>query len=100
MAPGDTRHSKSECVWPSELRRIHAMAGLDDVGGLDTGRVTNDASVSVVRETGLAVVHRGERISADSDSSAVLEHGPNGLVVNYYFPVEIVIAGSLPESER
>ena len=52
----------------------------------------------VVRETGLTVVHQGERIVAPANARAVIDGG--GVVVNYYFPVEIVIAGSLPEAER
>ena len=55
---------------------------------------------AVVRETGLAVLHQGERIVSAPDARATIERGSDGLVVNYYFPVEIVIAGSLPEVER
>ena len=55
-----------------------------------------------VRETGLALVHEGEYILPAAGSEAVLEPtGASGpVVVNYYFPVEIVIVGSLPEEER
>ena len=55
-----------------------------------------------VRETGIALVHEGEYILPASDSEAVIEPAGTGgeRVVNYYFPVEIVIAGSLPEEER
>lgn len=56
----------------------------------------------VVRETGIALVHEGEYIMPAPGSEATIE--PAQLsgegVVNYYFPVEIVIAGSLPEEER
>lgn len=55
-----------------------------------------------VRETGIALVHEGEYITPASGSEAEIE--PVELseqsVVNYYFPVEIVIVGSLPEEER
>jgi hypothetical protein len=55
-----------------------------------------------VRETGIALVHEGEYIMPAEGSEAIIE--PTALAsqatVNYYFPVEIVIAGSLPEEER
>lgn len=56
----------------------------------------------VVRETGLAIVHEGEYIMPAPGSEAVIE--PAGTMaqgtINYYFPVEIVIVGSLPEQEH
>ena len=55
-----------------------------------------------VRETGLAIVHEGEYITPAPGSEAEIEPtamASNG-VVNYYFPVEIVVVGSLPEEER
>jgi hypothetical protein len=55
-----------------------------------------------VLETGIALVHEGEQILPAPGSEALIE--PTAMaaqaVVNYYFPVEIVIAGSLPEEER
>lgn len=55
-----------------------------------------------VLKTGLTVLHENETVRAASDSEAELE--PIELndqsVINYYFPVEIVIVGSLPEEER
>jgi hypothetical protein len=55
-----------------------------------------------VQETGIALVHEGEYIMPAPGSEAMIE--PASLageaVVNYYFPVEIVIVGSLPEEER
>lgn len=55
-----------------------------------------------VRRTGLALVHEGEFIRPARDSEAEIEPVEmNGQrVINYYFPVEIVIVGSLPEAER
>ena len=55
-----------------------------------------------VRETGIALVHEGEYIMPAPGSEAVIEPAAmNGQgVINYYFPVEIVIVGSLPEEER
>jgi hypothetical protein len=56
----------------------------------------------VVRETGIALVHEGEYIMPARGSEATIE--PESMStqgeVNYYFPVEIVVAGSLPEEER
>src|SRR5688500_3218172 len=55
-----------------------------------------------VRETGIALVHEGEFIMPAPGSEAEVE--PVGMqdesVVNYYFPVEIIVVGSLPEEER
>jgi hypothetical protein len=52
-----------------------------------------------VRETGIALVHEGEFISPASGSEAVIESSADAGVINYYFPVEIVMVGSLPEEE-
>jgi len=55
-----------------------------------------------VRETGIALVHEGEYIMPAPGSEAEIE--PMAMsreqVINYYFPVEIVIVGSLSEEER
>jgi len=55
-----------------------------------------------VRETGIALVHEGEYIMPAIGSEAEIE--PLAMsreqVINYYFPVEIVIVGSLSEEER
>ena len=55
-----------------------------------------------VRETGIALVHEGEYIMPAAGSEALIEPAALGspATVNYYFPVEIVIAGSLSEEER
>lgn len=55
-----------------------------------------------VRETGLALVHEGEFIVPAEGSEADIEPVASGdqTVVNYYFPVEIVMVGSMPEDER
>lgn len=53
-----------------------------------------------VRETGLALVHEGEYIMPASGSEAMIEPAQMSGVINYYFPVEIIIVGSLPEAER
>jgi hypothetical protein len=60
------------------------------------------ASGGLVKETGLAVVHEGEYIMPDPGSKA--EIGPGDIsgqgVINFYFPVEVVIVGTLPEAEK
>jgi hypothetical protein len=56
----------------------------------------------VVRETGIALVHEGEFIMPAPGSEATIETAQMSEQgeVNYYFPVEVVIVGSLPEEER
>lgn len=56
----------------------------------------------VVRETGIALVHEGEYIFPAPGSEATIEPSEMGAQgeVNYYFPVEVVVVGSLPEGER
>ncbi len=55
-----------------------------------------------VRETGLALVHEGEYIlpAPGSEASFDSPRGTQSGVVNYYFPVEIVFVGNMPEQER
>jgi len=55
-----------------------------------------------VDETGIALVHKGEYIVPALGSEAEIEpvEMTSQGVINYYFPVEIVIVGSLPEEER
>lgn len=54
-----------------------------------------------VRETGIALVHEGEYIMPASGSEADIEPvAMDNQVINYYFPVEIVIVGNLSEEER
>ena len=54
-----------------------------------------------VKETGLAVVHKDEFIMPAPGSEAVIEPGQMMTqgVVNYHFPVEVHIVGSLCECE-
>lgn len=56
----------------------------------------------LVRETGIALVHEGEYIMPAPGSEASIEPAQMSTQgeVNYYFPVEIVIVGNLPEEER
>jgi hypothetical protein len=54
-----------------------------------------------VRETGIALVHEGEYIMPAAGSEAEIEPvAMDNQVINYYFPVEIVVVGTLPEEER
>ncbi len=54
-----------------------------------------------VKESGLAVVHKGEFITPAPGSEAVIEPAQMMTqgVVNYHFPVEVHIVGSLCECE-
>lgn len=55
-----------------------------------------------VKETGLAVVHEGEYIMPAPGSEAAVEPAQmmtQGLV-NYYFPVEVVVVGGLSEEDH
>jgi hypothetical protein len=56
----------------------------------------------LVRETGIALVHEGEYIMPAPGSEATIEPAQMSAQgeINYYFPVEIVIVGTLPEEER
>lgn len=60
------------------------------------------ASGGFVKETGLALVHEGEYIMPAPGSEAKIEPAEmtSQGTVNYYFPVEIVMVGSLPEEEQ
>ena len=59
-------------------------------------------SGGIVRETGIALVHEGEFIMPAPGSEATIDplQASTKGEVNYYFPVEIVFVGSIPESER
>ncbi|HLW71303.1 MAG TPA: hypothetical protein VKS22_11850 [Candidatus Binataceae bacterium] len=55
-----------------------------------------------VKETGLAVVHEGEYIMPAPGSEATIEPAQmmTEAVVNYYFPVEVVVVGGLSEEDH
>ena len=54
-----------------------------------------------VKETGIALVHEGEYIVPAEGSEARIEPiSGEGTVVNYYFPVEVVVVGSLTDADR
>ena len=51
-----------------------------------------------VDRTGLALVHEGEYIVPATGSEAVISPG-SAPVVNYYFPVQVEVVGTLPDDE-
>lgn len=55
-----------------------------------------------VKETGIALVHEGEYILPAPGSEAEIEPAAAsaGTVVNYYFPVEVVVVGALSDDDR
>jgi hypothetical protein len=64
-----------------------------ELPGFDTG--------GRVERTGIALVHEGEYIVPAPASEAVLSPSDAGAgpVVNYYFPIEVEVVGSLPDTE-
>ena len=68
----------------------------------DEMEVPTFASGGFVKGTDLPDVHEGEYIMPAPGSEAEIgpAHVTGQEVVNYYFPVEVVIVGSLPEEER
>lgn len=54
-----------------------------------------------VERTGIALVHEGEYIVPAAASEALLSGGgsADGTVVNYYFPIQVEVMGSLPAAE-
>jgi hypothetical protein len=76
------------------------------VGSLDDGPVAGSvivpgfASGGRVERTGIALVHEGEYIVPQPGSEAVISPVPDGAgVINYYFPIQIEVVGSLPDNE-
>jgi hypothetical protein len=66
----------------------------------DTVAVPGFATGGRVERTGIALVHEGEYIVPQPGSEAAIASWPDGgAVVNYYFPVQIEVVGSLPEAE-
>jgi hypothetical protein len=73
-------------------------------GGIEEGEalVPSLQTGGRVRNTGLALVHEGEFIMPAPGSEAEIEPSEMAStgVINYHFPIEIVIVGELPEEER
>ena len=55
-----------------------------------------------VERTGIALVHEGEYIMPAPDSEAVISSGSGGMsagtTINYYFPVQVEMVGSLSDT--
>jgi hypothetical protein len=68
---------------------------MDDDDILD---VPGFAAGGRVERTGIALVHEGEYIVPQAGSEAVISAG-SGSVVNYYFPIQIEVVGTLPDDE-
>jgi hypothetical protein len=67
----------------------------------DTATIPGFLTGGRVRETGIALVHEGEYIVPAAGSEAVVDAmGDGGTVVNYYFPVEVVVVGAMSDEDR
>jgi len=74
------------------------MAGEDDGRGLVL--LPGFEQGGRVEKTGIALIHEGEYIFPAPGSEArisAVESPPGGAVINYYFPVEIEVIGSMSE---
>jgi hypothetical protein len=67
-------------------------------GGGEIVAVPGFAAGGRVERTGIALVHEGEYIVPQAGSEAVISAG-SGSVVNYYFPIQIEVVGTLPDDE-
>jgi hypothetical protein len=56
-------------------------------------------NATYVQQSGLAAVHRGDKIVAAESSQAVLA-SHSGSHVEYHFPVHVVMAGDLGEDAK
>jgi hypothetical protein len=74
----------------------------EEEDGTDSIQIPGFQSGGLVRETGIALVHEGEFIMPAPGSEAAIEPAQMSEQgeINYYFPIEIVVVGSLPEAER
>ena len=78
------------------------MLDEEEEDGPEVIKIPGYQAGGLVRETGIALVHEGELIVPAPGSEAAIE--PQQMSgqgeINYYFPIEIVVVGSLPEAER
>jgi len=74
------------------------MAGEDIVDDEEIVAVPGFAAGGRVDRTGIALVHEGEYILPSSGSEAVITPG-SGSVINYFFPIQIEVIGTLPDDE-
>lgn len=76
---------------------------MSDEDSFESIKIPGFQAGGLVRETGIALVHEGEFIMPAPGSEAAIEPSQMSTSqgeVNYYFPVEVIIVGSLPEEER
>ncbi|MFJ5302579.1 hypothetical protein [Streptomyces sp. NPDC088350] len=52
-----------------------------------------------VERTGIALVHEGEYIVPKAGSEAVISPEGDSGVIHYYFPVQVEVVGTLPDTE-
>ena len=72
--------------------------GVDD--SVESVTVPGFAAGGRVERTGIALVHEGEYIVPQPGSEAVISPRPaDEGVINYYFPVQVEVVGSLPDAE-
>ncbi len=59
----------------------------------------SEEEATYVQQSGLAVVHEGEKIVAAGGSQAALAAGP-GAHTHYHFPIHVVMVGDLGEETK
>ncbi|MFD4507791.1 hypothetical protein [Streptomyces sp. NPDC058457] len=75
-------------------------AGGDSAGGAGgTFAVPGFATGGRVERTGIALVHEGEYIVPQAGSEAVVSPTSEDAVINYHFPVQVEVVGTLPDAE-
>jgi hypothetical protein len=72
---------------------------LDDTGAEEFLEVPGFAAGGRVERTGIALVHEGEYVVPAAGSEAVISPAGEVAVINYYFPVQVEVVGSLPDAE-
>lgn len=68
-------------------------------GGQDVFPVPGFAAGGRVERTGIALVHEGEYIVPQAGSEAVISPESESGVIHYYFPVQVEVVGTLPDTE-
>ncbi|WP_427924399.1 hypothetical protein [Streptomyces sp. cg40] len=71
----------------------------DSAGGQDTFSVPGFAAGGRVERTGIALVHEGEYIVPQAGSEALISPEGESGVIHYYFPVQVEVVGTLPDTE-
>ncbi len=68
-----------------------------------TAGTPGEENATVVERTGIALVHEGETIvrpAPGSEASLKPMHTRQGSDVHFYFPVEVVVVGGIPEADK